>query len=299
MKNSRLTVSALILLCLGLGVGAQEAESPTAPPGQAAEPAPAAQPAVEGAEATQEPGRTVEVPGARLRLRLPARYWRTMTREEIAEQARGGCGAPQVPERLLLLLRHRDAQVWLQVWRHAEGFQMRSRDNLERAEKEVTTKIKGQFGDDVPEIKTDHERRDGIIIYRHSYTAISRGQTGCAAGGDGQGKPQQIHVLIADHYVRPADGDATLFRIRALAPAETYAALRPEVEFILSSIEYEGEPAADFFVPDAPEEKLLSPEEISEQPGGGGNYGWLIAAGAVMVVWFLLRRRKQKQEPEV
>jgi hypothetical protein len=303
VKNSAKALLLLVLIipfCFRISRAQENAEQQAAQEPGAGQP-----PADEAGADPPAPARAAEGSGvaitleeARLRLKKPAPYWEQMTPEELTEQAPGGCVPAQTPPNLLLVLNHRDAPVVLGVLRGGDTFLMRNRDDLEAYVDGLTQPIRQQLGEEA-EIETEFSRRNGMPVHRVSFTA-SAGAAGGGCAPAQQGQQQELQFIIVDYFIRPADGDATYFRISCRGEDGAFEDVRNEVEFILASVEYTGDLAEDFFVPDAPDEKVPTAEQAAEAAGGGGEtqWGWMLAAGMIVVIWFLLRKRGKKQAPE-
>lgn len=78
------------------------------------------------------------------------------------------------------------------------------------------------------------------------------------------------------------------------APEDVFADLEREFDFIAESVRYSGELADAFFVPDAPEDKVLSPKAATKAAGAGGRgFNWLLPVALIVIIWLMIRRRKQ------
>jgi len=278
------TLRPTILLCL-LGAlacaVASAQQSPAAPPGP--------KPAQEGSA-----GALLSDPQDRLELALPAPYWLHYDRRQLEEQVRGGCVRQQVPPEVLYVIRHKDAQAGVLCLKSPRPFLMRSKADLEALIGSITEAVARPFGESIQVLESKYGERDGMITHRYAFTASVGGGSGCAGGPQSGGAPQKMRFLMVHYFVREDGGDATYFELRAYAPAEVYQALAPEIDSILDGLRYTGKPAAEFFVPDAPEDRVLTGKEaVRSATGRRGSYGWMLAVGMIVIIWMLLRRRKQ------
>jgi hypothetical protein len=268
----------------------EHAPSPEAPPTAEA-------PAEEGppGEAASAPGpQLFRVEGLSLEVKLPAPYWQYSSREQLEEQMQGGCGPARVPEDLLFAINHRDARATIWCESGPRRYLMRDKDDLERYVDSFMNSIKEQV--EAPgEVESSFHQRDHTIVHRFAFSVSQQaGGGGCAPGGE-QGQTQRARYMFVHYFVRPRNEDALFFRLFCGAPAEVFEELRSELEFIIESLRYTGAKAQTFFKPDAPAEKVLTPEEAAEAAPGrkGGSYGWMIAIGVFFIIFWLMRRRKE------
>jgi hypothetical protein len=118
---------------------------------------------------------------------------------------------------------------------------------------------------------------------------------GCGQQGGSQG-PGYIIILV-DYFVRPEGEDLKRYELRGYAPVDVYEQFKPEIEYLLGSVEYTGELSAEFFAPDAPAAKLPGEEAVEENPGAdGGKVGFMVAAFVIAIIWMFMRRRKSQSE---
>ena len=97
--------------------------------------------------------------------------------------------------------------------------------------------------------------------------------------------------------MRPKDADALAFKIMCVAPEDAFAELQQEFDFILASLHYAGELDEEFFVPDAPDDKVLSAKDAAQAAGTKKPFSWLMPVALIMMVFFMFRRRKDKEKP--
>lgn len=256
---------------------------------------PAADYATANEGADSERKRLVQVEAAPVELRVPASYWMAVDPDELAEQMSGGCTPPRVPENLLLVLRHKDAmaEVWLVS---SPRYLMRNRDDLEEYVGGFVQAVRQQLGESMSEVSTTYAERDSLIVHRFAFSVTPRTTGGCVGATQAPQAPEKSRFLLVDYFLRPEGEDGLHFRASCRASEEAFEALKSEFEFILSSFSFTGETAEEFFVPDAPAEKVPTADEAAEQVSvSKGQYGWILAAGAIVIIWMLLRRRKRSQ----
>ncbi|MFO8006206.1 MAG: hypothetical protein R6V05_00565 [Candidatus Brocadiia bacterium] len=230
----------------------------------------------------------------RIRFRLPGEWWQHYNRQELADRLQGGCGAGQLPEELLHAAGHKDAPAQILLFRGPAQFLMRDRDDLETFVNASMQALTEQMGgaEGVHENDYVQDAPGGMIVHRYSFSAPLRGGGGCA--GMAQGQELTLRYLYVDYFVRPEGQDARNFQMRCFAPEEVWPDIKTEIEFVVSSLRYTGEVAGEFFVPDAPQEKVLSAEEVSESVEGRSPFPtWLLVAGLIFVVWLLMRRKSK------
>jgi len=235
----------------------------------------------------------MEDPTSRLACQLPAPYWLAITRMDMMQQGGGGCAAQRAPENLLFVCQHKDAPVQIAFIRGNEPFLMRNRDDLEAFVNGLVQAIQKQGRGAIADLQTEYREQNAMIVHRMEFTAPAGG-AGCAGAGANQ-QGERVTVMFVEYFVRPEGLDALHFRTMCAAPASVFDRFRPEVEGILSSVRYQDEVAADFFVPDAPEERVPTSKDAARAASTRqGSSMWMLVA-VVAVSWFLLRRRKKAQ----
>ncbi len=248
-----------------------------------------------GAQPQNGDGPTVTDESNRIRFRLPGEWWEHYDRQELAGRLEGGCAGGRLPEELLHAAGHKDARAQVLLFRGGKRFLMRDRDDLEtfvNATVQTLTQRMGGAGQ-VHENAYVEDPPGGMIVHRFAFSAPLRGGGGC--GGMGQAGPElMLRYLFVDYFVRPAGRDARNFQIRCFAPEELWPDIGVEIESVVSSFRYTGTTAEGFFVPDAPEEKVLSAEQVAKSVEGRSPFPtWLLVAGLIFVVWLLLRRKRR------
>lgn len=236
----------------------------------------------------------------RIALPVPAPYWDVYGRDRMAAGASGGCGGGQIPPDLLCVLSHKDAECWVEVRMMPRTFLMRSKDDLESFVNAITQEVKSQLGEQAKVTEApNYIGRDDMIVHRMAFEAPLRGASGggCAPPAPATGK-RMTHLLV-DCFLRRADGekDARHYELHCVGASDAFEQLRPEVEAIVAGFRYTGPVMAvdEFYVSDAPEDKLLTPTDARPVGGReGGGRGWLWAVALVMFIWMLRRRRKPK-----
>ena len=235
---------------------------------------------------------TVRDEANRFEMKLPAPYWASADRAKLAAQSAGGCGGPRVPPNLMLVLEHKDAlaRVWCE--RSERPFLMRNRADLEGFVDAFAETVRKQVGSRLTDSEASYEERDGMIIHTLSFVMAGRTGGGCA-GQPAAGDAPKMRVLVAHYFLRPKDEDAIYWKLSCMAPAEVYGELKGESAYILGSFRHTGDLAAEFFVPDAPQDKLLTAKEGARAAGASGpSYVWIFLIGLAVVVWLLTRKRK-------
>ena len=245
----------------------------------------------------EAPGILVQNGERRFSFRLPAPYWQCYSHEELAAQMQGGgCGGQQVPPLLLYLAGHKDAPAQALIYDGVRPYLMRDQDELEAFVDAIVDDLKQRLRANVQVIESKYTERDGMIIHRSEFTAIpGGGGSPCGALPGSSSEPQVTHCLLMNYFVHPKGEDARYLQLFCLAPDEVYQELKPEIEFLSSSVRYTGETAQEFFTPDAAEEKVLRAEDAKQAAGRGQSKisGSLLPIAAIVMIWLLLRRRKK------
>ncbi len=247
------------------------------------------------AEDEEPSGITVTDTGNRIEFRLPAPYWDHEDRQQLADRVSGGLFGRELPPGLLHVATHKDAGAFVQINEGGRRFLMRNREDLETFVSGTVQAITEQIDRTGEVLVTDWDERDGMIIHRFSFRAQVRGGDGCMAPEAGQDEPQAMRWLFVDFFMRPEGEDAVNFQMRYVAPDEVYEALIPELDFIESSFHYTGPLAEEFFVPDAPAERVPTAGEAAEAVADeGGLPTWLLLLGVGVVIWMLMKRKKEQ-----
>jgi hypothetical protein len=285
------------------GVAAVASEAETAPQAPAGGPGPAAvassvpaKPAGE-AQAAAHAGIVVNDSVSRIEFALPAKHWLYLSRTDLAARTPGGCAGGGAPASMLAAIRDKDAPIEIWVQKAADGFLMRDRQDLETFVGAFVGTVKGQVGATFEPLElggNEYVERDGMVVHRFAFSARpSAGRPGCG-GAPAAAAPEQFQYVFVDYFVRPKDSDAMDIRAICLGPAAVLAALRPEVDGILSSLRYTGPLAAQFFAPDAATDKVPGPKAAARSAGGrSGIPSLLVVAALIIGVWFLMSRRKR------
>jgi len=248
------------------------------------------------AQQPEPPGIAVTDQSNRIEFRMPAPYWDHDDRQELAERISGGCTGRQLPPGLLHVATHKDAGAFVQLNEGSRRFLMRDRKDLETFVSGTVQAVTDQISKSGEVLATEWEQREGMIIHRFSFKAAVGGAGGCMAPGGGSGGQQKtMRWLFVDFFLRPEGEDAVNYQMRCMAPDDVFEALRPEMDFIVSSFHYTGALAEDFFVPDAPADKVPTAEEAAESvKADGGLPTWVMLGGLLLVIWMLMRRKKAK-----
>ncbi len=247
----------------------------------------------------QEEGRPGVLVAEHLRdveLRLPAPYWQHQTREELARQSQGGCGAPRVPSDVLLVASHKDALVRLYVSDDGR-FLMRNRDDLESYVGGVVAGFRERLSKQNQVLSKGFEERDGMIVHKCVVEDPIRAGGGCMGQAGAPSRFRSVRYVVVNYFVRPAGQHATRFQMICMAPTSVWGKLKKEIDFVMDSFRYTGETAEEFFEPDAAPEDVPTPEQGAESMAGKSQFPtWLLVGGLILVIWLLLRRKKRKAE---
>lgn len=264
----------------------------------------AAEPAVGGVGSQEPSAEVVPVPrpvpikdeANQVECSLPAPYWSYWDRAKLASQAQGGCGRPGLSPNMMFVLDNKDALARVWAERVPRRFLMRGKDDLETYVRAFGDAIQKQVRGPAREVESAFEEQDGMIVHWFALTMpLSSGTPGCgtrpAAGGQ-----VDVRYVFVQCLVRPKDADAMEFKLFCAAPADVYAKLKPEFDYIIGSFRYTGPVADQFFVPDAPADKVPTAKDAASDAGtaGGGlsSYGPLIVLALIVGIWLLMRRRK-------
>lgn len=239
------------------------------------------------------PGIPVSSPENRIEFRLPAPYWEAQTGQDIAASAPGGCAPTRVSPDLLFVIRHLDALAEIWIIRNEEPFLMRSKDDMETAVSGFTEAILDRLGESITDVESAYEVRDRMIVHRFAFSAPPQGGGGCVPV-QAAAEQQKMHFVLVHYFLRPQGEDAIFFRASCRASVEAFREMESEIDFILGSMRFTGQIAQDFFVPDAPEEKVLTAAQAAKGARApSGVQGWMLAVGMIIIIWMLLRRRKK------
>ncbi len=226
---------------------------------------------------------------------LPAPYWKCLDRQALAAQSAGGCqGGGRLPPGLMFMLEDKDALARAQGERNARTFLMRDKKDLEAYVNAYVQAVAKLARSQVEETKPPYQDRGGMIVHEIQFTTTPQ------SGGTGGCSPQPgaalstMRYMVVEYFVRRKDADAVEFRLFFMAPADVFDRLKPEFDHIRDSFRLTGPVAEQFFVPDAPANKVLTPKDAARSAGGGssGNYVLPIVIGVFIIAWFILRRRK-------
>jgi hypothetical protein len=236
---------------------------------------------------------SVQDPLYRLEFKLPAPYWRYYDPKQVASQMPPGCTSPRMSPNLLFVVNHEDAVA--NVWGERLGrtFLVRSKDELEAYVNAFVASVRAQAGGEVQDFSQSYSDIENPIVHRFEFTAPQRSGAPCGAP-PAANAPARMHYLFLHFFVRPKGADAMAFRVFCAAPADVFEALRPEFEYIVGSLRYAGEVDAQFFAPDAPQDKLLTPKDAQQSGGKSALSGFLFPAGLVIIIWMMLRRKKKQ-----
>jgi hypothetical protein len=243
---------------------------------------------------------TVKDPLYPLEFRLPAPYWGYRDQQDLRQElsGRGGCANPaqSVPQNLLFVFGHEDAALYGRLELGPRSFLVRREDELEAYVDARAAVIQGQTGGTAQDVETEWSDEDGMLVHRLEFSAPLRTQGGCAPAPPPQADGERMHYLVLHYFVRPRDADALCFYMFLFGADSVFEELRPEVDSILDSVRYNGELAADFFDPQAPPEKGLSPEDADTGQKKSPLGGLMMPVLLVLAIWMMMRRRKPKAE---
>jgi len=224
------------------------------------------------------------------RLRMPAAYWECKTPAQLLAESgaqAGGCAGASgggVPPSLMLLVRHKDAPAAVSLELQQDRFLLRGKEDLENYMNGRLRILMERGGKALELEKSSYEERAGMIVHR----AVFRAQA--------QDKRQKY--LLVDFFVRPEGEDARLYEMACFSTEEAYADMEAEFEQFVGNFEFIGKPAATFFAPDAPLERLPSLDKLQQRGSacGGAYAGMMIAVLVVFAVYmYWTYRRKQQQ----
>ncbi len=225
-------------------------------------------------------------------VQLPAPYWRHVEPQELAQRGPAGCAPARVPPNLLFLLNHKDALASVWCERIPGTFLMRDRDDLESYLHGFTQTVRGQVRGAIGDVEESWAEREGAIVHEFAFSADPPAGGGCA--GAAPANAPRMRYRFAHFFVRPPDADARGLKLFAAAPEGSYERIEAELDFIFASFRYTGQTAGEFFVPDAPQEKVLTAEDASRAVGGRSNRtSWLLPIGLIVIIYLMMRRRKQ------
>jgi len=234
----------------------------------------------------EESGRlVVEDRQNRYRLALPGPYWKCSTPEMLAAEARGqGCaGRGRMPPGLLLVVQNKDAPAWVYLQLSPERFLMRTEGELEDYVRASHDRFMQASGVASELLSSSFEKRGPLIVARASVSMSARGRT--------------ARYVMVHYFVRPRGEDARYYELVCFAPQEDFERLRGDFEQIIGSFRFTGQAEEQFFVPDAPQEKLPSAPAPGASGGAvpGGRYaGIVVAMVLVLAGYWLLRRRTSR-----
>ncbi len=242
----------------------------------------------------------IEDPENAFLLARPGHDWEAVTVHELEAQAQGGGCARQgkLPPGFLLGMRNKDAEAEVVVQKLPETFLMRNEDDLENYIEAWGQMVKSRAGGSVGIAESSYEDRDGMILHRYVFSGVP------SSGGAGGGcrpapsrPPEPLTFMIAAFLVREQGGDARLYRIICTATEQVFDEQSEDFERLLASFRYTGTIAEEFFVPDAPEEKLLPVEEAepSRKPAGS-SFGVILAVLIVFFVYYVIRRGSRRKD---
>jgi len=254
---------------------------------------PQSAPVLENAVEAPPSGILIKDSARHIEFRLPAGYWEYYDPEALAAQAKGGCSGPRVSPDLVFVLNHKDApaNVWCEFG--ARSFLMRDENDLEAYVDAFKEAIRTQTGEVLEDVSESYEPGEGMILHRFGFTAPLQARGGCGAPPPVEDAPRMSHLLV-HYFIRPAGSDAMALKLFCAAPEDVFADLEREFDFIAESVRYSGELADAFFVPDAPEDKVLSPKAATKAAGAGGRgFNWLLPVALIVIIWLMIRRRKQ------
>jgi len=232
----------------------------------------------------------VEDRANRCRLSLPAPYWECETAAQIAGRraSAGGCaGAPRVPLGLLFVAENKDAPAAAAGHVLPERFLLRRKEDLEGYVDALQQQFASQPGGKIEAMGSEEPymyfQPDGIAVHRslHVKSVDSYRQV----------------FLVVRYFVRPAGEDVLVYRLICTAPEEEFERQREDFEHMAASFEFIGDLSEEFFVDDAPAEKLPDLGATARRPGGACGQGYpgvLMAFFGVLVLYVMLRRRKRR-----
>jgi hypothetical protein len=217
----------------------------------------------------------------RFRLSLPGPYWEYRTAEQMTAQTQGqGCtpGGRAIPG-LLLMMNNKDAPAGASLQVVPQRFLMRGRQDLEdyiaREQESIRSRGRGALKFEKPA----YGEEGGVINCRLAFT-------------DPRGAQPAKYMLVS-YFVRPEGEDALVYSLMSAAPEKESERQSEDFEFIVRGFRFEGKLAGEFFVPEAPAEKLpgAKPPAQPVQACGQNYWGVLAAVLIVMAVYMFMRKR--------
>ena len=227
-------------------------------------------------------------------LRLPGPYWECRSPQQLAGQApQGGCAptARGADPSLVLSVIHKDAPAAVGLQAHPQRFLARNKGDLESYVDALQQQLRQQAGT-VRNLRSqwmEQTPERGAIINLTEFTQVRE---------DGM----NAHFFLARCFVRPEGEEVRMFQLLAVAPESELPWLRADLEEIISSFRFTGEPAAQFMAPDAPPEKLPSakqPQAAQPGPCGQGMLGVLPAIFIVIGLYYFFVLRRRKSQPQM
>jgi hypothetical protein len=276
----------LVLLAVASAAGAGVVPQPGEAPGIAeAGEAPAAAVRV---WVDEERRVVVEDEANQYRLSVPGPYWECKMPDQLGGAGGGGCAARMRPrtDGFLLSISNKDAPAAMALQVLPDRFRVRSTDDLEGYVAASQAQLRKQAGGTLNFLEQSWERREDMIVHRTSFTRTDRNITG--------------RYVLVRYFVRPEDEDVRVFQLIAMATEDEFAWQEKDFEHVIDSFRFSGIPAAEFFEPDAPAEKLPSAQPAatsSRGPGRAKEIGGVLP-GIILVLgvyWFVMRRRRKKQ----
>lgn len=271
---------ATLLITLALLAGASAAGAGEVPqPGEV----PAAAPRV---WVDEERRVVVEDEANQYRLSVPGPYWECKTPDQLAGADGGGCAARLRPraDGFLLSISNKDAPAAMALQLLPDRFRVRSTDDLEGYVEASQAQLRKQAGGMLNFLEKSWEQREDMIVHRTSFTRTDRNIAG--------------RFVLVRYFVRAEDEDVRVFQLIAMATEEEFAWQEKDFEHVIDSFRFSGVPAAEFFEPDAPAEKLPSAQPAATSSRGPGQWIRGVLPGIILVVivyWILMRRRRKKQ----
>ncbi len=218
---------------------------------------------------------------------IPAPYWNYKTPSQLQKQhgsQPGGCvPGGGIPESLLLVLQNKDApSTGVSIERKSQRFLLRGKDDLtdymSKQEETLLEKMRGSG-----ELLSSRTRTEpGGVVYTAHYEFRDPSHE------------QTLRVIMANILIRPPEQDVIVYQIQAFAHKEWYERLEDDFMELIDSFRYLGEAASQFFVPDAPEEKLpfaLDNTQPHQPRCGEGISGIVMASAAVLVLYMLYKKK--------
>jgi len=278
--------AALGLACLGLASAGGAAENGD-----------------HAADAKQETARkkaeTFRVRKAPVQVTIPPGEWKKMTPEDMQRDSPLGClPAAGTPPGLFLTIHRTDSRITGSLTRLPQKYLMRNEQDLRSFIKDVKETVEEQGGEVAEMVSSELSRRDDLYVHRMEFLVRPESTGGCGRTASKKGAPPRMRYVLWDYFVRPADGEARLYRLGIGAPEDSFEKHADMMETFGTSFTFTGRRADSFFEPDAPSEKLPQVNGGEGECGAFQSPALLVFGAVILVLWWWSRRRRQEDDEE-